>query len=208
MPVLGDDDVIEPARQSIDERDDLVASIDRQRPARHEIGLQVDREKDVLPIDRDFRGHRDQLLLSARGCAPTFALIVQNDDQREHQLQGQIQKPEHQQGGDDIRLRRAPRRSIERNTGALAPHWPEPMSELYSKNRIMPDLGPPASPAGRRSRRFPQSLRHYHRQRRARSARRGSAFGVFPVAPNPIAPIRYPIIGQLERMIRRADLTT
>ncbi len=48
MPVLGDDDVLEPASQPVDERDDLVAAIDRQRSARHEIGLQVDRQKNVL----------------------------------------------------------------------------------------------------------------------------------------------------------------
>ena len=105
MPVLCNDDILKTARQPIDERNDLVASVDRQRPARHEIGLQVDRQKNVLTIDRDCRGHRDQLLLSPQR-PPPFALIVQNDDQREHQRQDQIEKPEHQQGGDDIGLRR------------------------------------------------------------------------------------------------------
>ena len=67
MPVLRHDDAVEAGRQSIDERNDRVASIDRQRPARHEIGLQVDHEKDVVVIDRDCRGHRDQLLFTAHG---------------------------------------------------------------------------------------------------------------------------------------------
>ena len=48
MPVLRHHDMLEPARESVDERDDLVASIDGERPARHEIGLQVDRQKNVL----------------------------------------------------------------------------------------------------------------------------------------------------------------
>ena len=60
MPVLRDDNTLESARQPIDERNDLVALLDRQRPARHEIGLQVDREKDVLVIDGNCRGHRDR----------------------------------------------------------------------------------------------------------------------------------------------------
>src|ERR1700722_18508836 len=40
------------------------------------------------------------------GRAPAFALVVHNDDQREHQRQDEIEKPEHQQGGDDIGLGR------------------------------------------------------------------------------------------------------
>jgi phosphatidylglycerol---prolipoprotein diacylglyceryl transferase len=44
------------------------------------------------------------------------------------------------------------------------------LSELYSDNRIMPDLAPSASTAGG-SRRFPQSLRQYRRKANARSGR-------------------------------------
>src|SRR5580692_5471587 len=73
MPVLRHDDVLESSRQSIDERNDLVAPIDRQRPTRHEIGLQVDREKEVVIIDRDYRGHRDQLLSPPTGGVQLYS---------------------------------------------------------------------------------------------------------------------------------------
>ena len=68
MPVLRHDDVLETGRQSIDERDDLVASFDRQRPAGHEIGLQVDREENVPVIDRDWPRHgiRPVIAIGAR----------------------------------------------------------------------------------------------------------------------------------------------
>ena len=72
MPVLRHDDILESSRQAIDERNDRVAPIDRQRPARHEIGLQIDREKDVLVIDRDCRAHWVSTPLAAAGAASNF----------------------------------------------------------------------------------------------------------------------------------------
>src|SRR5579863_5047114 len=41
-----------------------------------------------------------------RKASPAFALVVQNDHERKHQRQDQIEKSEHQQGGDHIGLRR------------------------------------------------------------------------------------------------------
>ena len=76
------------------------------------------------------------------------------------------------------------------------------MPELYSKNRIMPDLPLPLRRRAGGVRRFPQSPRPYQRQGRARSKFRSFAFALFTEPSNPIAPI-----GQLERTIQRANLT-
>ena len=62
MPVLGDDDMGEASRKRVDERHDRIAVLDRERAARHEIGLQVDGQQDVLIANRDRRRHGNDLL--------------------------------------------------------------------------------------------------------------------------------------------------
>jgi phosphatidylglycerol---prolipoprotein diacylglyceryl transferase len=59
------------------------------------------------------------------------------------------------------------------------------LSELYSDNRIMPDLAPSASTAGG-SRRFPQSLRQYRRKANVRSGRRICRADLTPYRPQRI----------------------
>ena len=62
MPVLGHHDMGKDAHERVDGRNDLVALADRQRPAGHEIGLQVDRQQDVVVVNRDRRRHGGGLL--------------------------------------------------------------------------------------------------------------------------------------------------
>src|SRR5208337_2973741 len=57
MPILSHDSIVEAAHQRVDERYDTVALSDRKRPARHEIELQVDRQKNVFPASRNHRRH-------------------------------------------------------------------------------------------------------------------------------------------------------
>src|SRR6188508_1089971 len=47
MPVLGDDDVLELAREAIDERHDLVAALHFERAARAEVVLHVDDDQAI-----------------------------------------------------------------------------------------------------------------------------------------------------------------
>ena len=62
MPVLGHDDMGEAADERVDGRNDRISLVDRQRPAGHEIGLQVDRQQNVVVVNRDRRRHGGGLL--------------------------------------------------------------------------------------------------------------------------------------------------
>ena len=62
MPVLGHDDMGETADERVHGGNDRIALVDRQRPAGHEIGLQVDRQQDVVVVNRDRRRHESGLL--------------------------------------------------------------------------------------------------------------------------------------------------
>jgi hypothetical protein len=48
VPVLREDDVLEGGGEAVDERDDLIAFLHRQRAAGREAVLHVDHEEDVL----------------------------------------------------------------------------------------------------------------------------------------------------------------
>ena len=62
MPVLGHDDMGEAAHERVDGRNDCISVDDRQRPAGHEVGLQVERQQDVVVANRDLRRHEGGLL--------------------------------------------------------------------------------------------------------------------------------------------------
>ena len=62
VPVLGKNNMCEAPRERVHERHDFVAFSDGQSSARHEIGLNIHRKKDVVAANRDRRRYEDHLL--------------------------------------------------------------------------------------------------------------------------------------------------
>jgi hypothetical protein len=57
MPILRQDHVLEPRREPIDQRHDLVAASDREAPFRAEVVLYIDHQQNVLVADREVIRH-------------------------------------------------------------------------------------------------------------------------------------------------------
>jgi hypothetical protein len=78
MPVLGDDHVLEPHRKGVDEGHDRVSVLHSEGAPRHEIGLKVDRQQDVLIGNRDPRRHQG-ISTQRRKRRPAMALECDNN---------------------------------------------------------------------------------------------------------------------------------